>query len=581
MELYILCSFPCFAQKYDYQWIHGVYYNGNDESNFIIDFTVFPPIVRSVGSKFLGEYTTVSQSTFNGNFLFYSNGCQAVDRNHILIDNGDSLLGVNHYCFLPGGDARIPHGAFVLPDKELGHFLQFGHSVRYPTQSPNNCSYDRFLFHILDMDANQGLGKVTQKNQLLMEGCFQVASANRHANGRDWWLLVGDNRDQRFYRWLLTPSGIQGPWTQEITNPTLDGYWFCGWTEFSPDGTKYVVNACRTGVALYDFDRCTGLLSGPVFLSRTTSNSNWWNYGTAFSPSGRFLYATDGGSKRLWQYDLTATDIDGSKEIVALYDNFVDTTGRPTSFTYFQNGPDGKLYIWAGDSYYMHIMHYPDRKGTDCQVQQRAIQLPKFAFAANIYYPRYRLGPLDNSPCDTLGLNNLPHAEYRYDLADSAQTLALQFTDVSWYEPDHWQWDFGDPASGGGNASAGQNPVHTFSKSGTYTVCLIAGNQYAADTICKQVTVGMSSAYALPALPQAQVYPNPVADALTVHLPALLPSHALRFALMDALGRTVREAALSEFETAVAVAGLPAGMYFWRMSVGGAVLQIGKVVVMQ
>jgi hypothetical protein len=497
------------------------------------------------------------------------------------MDNGDSLLlNSCHNCFLSGNSPRIAHGAFALPSSQKNSYLQFGHAYKYPAKN-DGCDFYRFVYHDIDMNANQGLGKVTQKNQLLMEGCFQVASANRHANGRDWWLLVGDNRDQRFYRWLLTPSGIEGPWTQEITNPTLDGYWFCGWTEFSPDGTKYIVNACRSGTAVYDFDRCTGLLSGPAFLSRTTTGSTWWNYGAAFSPSGRFLYTTDGGSKRLWQYDLTATDIDGSKEIVALYDNFIDTTLRPTLFTYFQNGPDGKLYIWAGDSYYMHIMRYPDRKGADCQVQKRAIQLPKFAFGANIYYPRYRLGPLDNSSCDTLGLNNLPHAEYRYDLADSAQILALQFTDVSWYEPDHWHWDFGDPASGGGNASAGQNPVHTFSKSGAYTVCLIAGNQYAADTICKQVTVGMSSAYALPALPQAQVYPNPVADALTVRLPALLPGHALRFALTDALGRTVCEAALSDFETDVAVAGLPAGMYFWRVSVGGAVLQMGKVVVMQ
>ncbi len=43
-----------------------------------------------------------------------------------------------------------------------------------------------------------------------MEGCFQVASANRHANGRDWWLLVGDNREQKFYRWLFTPLSVRG-----------------------------------------------------------------------------------------------------------------------------------------------------------------------------------------------------------------------------------------------------------------------------------------------------------------------------------------------------------------------------------
>ena len=91
--------------------------------------------------------------------------------------------------------------------------------------------------------------------------------------------------------------------------------------------------------------------------------------------------------------------------------------------------------------------------------------------------------------------------------------------------------------------------------------------------------VGISSAYTLPALPQVQVSPNPAADALTVRQPALLPGHALRSALVDALGRTVREVALSDFETEVDVAGLPAGMYYWRVSAGGEALQAGKVVV--
>ena len=226
-------------------------------------------------------------------------------------------------------------------------------------------------------------------------------------------------------------------------------------------------------------------------------------------------------------------------------------------------------------------MDYPDMPGASCGFRRKAIVLPSTTTASNFYYPHYRLGPLDNTSCDTLGLNNLPHAEYRYDLADSTQALALQFTDVSWYEPDHWHWDFGDPASGSSNSIMEQNPVHTFSKSGIYTVCLIASNQYAADTICKQVKVGISSAYTLPALPQAQVYPNPVTAALTVRLPALLPGHALRFALTDALGRAVREHTLTDFETEVDVAGLPKGMYFWQVSAGGEALQTGKIIVIQ
>ena len=60
----------------------------------------------------------------------------------------------------------------------------------------------------------------------------------------------------------------------------------------------------------------------------------------------------------------------------------------------------------------------------------------------------------------------------------------------------------------------------------------------------------------------------------------LLLGHALRFALTDALARAVRERVLTDFETEVDVAGLPKGMYFWRVTVGCEVLQAGKAVKM-
>ena len=299
-----------------------------------------------------------------------------------------------------------------------------------------------------------------------------------------------------------------------------------------------------------------------------------------FCPDGRFVYACVDEVFRVEQFDLSAPDIGSSRTLIAKWDGIKDAQfGTPIGFTDFQHGPDGKLYIWSGTRS-MHVIDYPNRIGANCVFRKQAINLPGTPFAASFYYPHYRLGPLDNSSCDILGLNNLPHAEYRYDLSDSTQALALQFTDISWYEPDQWHWDFGDTASGSSNSSTEQNPVHTFSKSGIYTICLIVSNQYASDTICKEIKVGISSTYTLPALPQAHVYPNPATDELRVRLPALLPGHALRFTLTDALGRTVREVALSDFETEVNMVGLPTGMYFWRLNIKEAVVQTGKLVKM-
>ncbi len=51
-----------------------------------------------------------------------------------------------------------------------------------------------------------------------------------------------------------------------------------------------------------------------------------------------------------------------------------------------------------------------------------------------------------------------------------------------------WLWDFGD-----GNTSTAQFPTHTYIISGTYTVCLIAFNNCAADTICANLTVNCNA----------------------------------------------------------------------------------------
>lgn len=56
---------------------------------------------------------------------------------------------------------------------------------------------------------------------------------------------------------------------------------------------------------------------------------------------------------------------------------------------------------------------------------------------------------------------------------------ALTFTDLSAPNPAAWEWDFGD-----GNTSTAQNPQHTYTTAGTYTVTLIAtGNNNCVDTI--------------------------------------------------------------------------------------------------
>ena len=67
----------------------------------------------------------------------------------------------------------------------------------------------------------------------------------------------------------------------------------------------------------------------------------------------------------------------------------------------------------------------------------------------------------------------------------SSDTLScdgtINFTDLSSNGPTSWIWNFGD-----GNTSNFQNPSHTYSSGGSYTVSLITTNQYGSDILTYQ-----------------------------------------------------------------------------------------------
>ena len=70
------------------------------------------------------------------------------------------------------------------------------------------------------------------------------------------------------------------------------------------------------------------------------------------------------------------------------------------------------------------------------------------------------------------------------DFSSSATNATADFTDLSTATPTAWMWDFGD-----GQTSTMQNPTHTYTASGTYTVCLVAINSCGADTMCQNISV--------------------------------------------------------------------------------------------
>ncbi len=74
----------------------------------------------------------------------------------------------------------------------------------------------------------------------------------------------------------------------------------------------------------------------------------------------------------------------------------------------------------------------------------------------------------------------VPVANFSADPTAGYAPLVVTFTDLSTGGPTSWSWDFGD-----GQNSTDQNPVHTYSSPGTYTVILNASNLYSSDEMEK------------------------------------------------------------------------------------------------
>ena len=423
---------------------------------------------------------------------------------------------------------------------------------------------------------------MTQRRVVVLEDTIRVGKllAVKHANGRDWWLPINEQNTNRYYMYLIDPQGIHLSHRQTIGLPVIDGL---GQACFSPDGKHFaVVNSVSSWegayLDVYDFDRCTGLLSNHRQLHYPSNGAA----GCAFSKNARFLYVNF--RLNLYQYDLQAANFEDSQQLIAIY--VPPPPGEyPATFYQMQLAPDDKIYISGTNSLRaLSVIHRPDETGSDCQFERAGLKLPVNNLFSVSYSPNYRLGPLDGFPCDTLGLNNVPVAWYRYQ-QDTIEPLLVGFHDLSHHEPASWHWDFGDPASGASNSAMERHPTHLYTAPGKYEACLTVRNAYGSHTHCKMLFLGVTPSENPVLQEQVQVSPNPFGERLAIAFSATNLRRPV-FLLYDATGRLVRREHLSLGVNEVETGNLPKGMYFWAVESAGRVgdhpqrVKAGKLVKM-
>ncbi|HPF34347.1 MAG TPA: S8 family serine peptidase [Candidatus Krumholzibacteria bacterium] len=77
-----------------------------------------------------------------------------------------------------------------------------------------------------------------------------------------------------------------------------------------------------------------------------------------------------------------------------------------------------------------------------------------------------------------------PTADFTGTPVSGTTPLTVDFTDLSTDAPTAWSWSFGD-----GGASTAQNPSHTYTAAGTYSVTLTATNAFGSDALTRSAYI--------------------------------------------------------------------------------------------
>ncbi len=561
------------AQKEDFVWKSGVTHsNGGGVTFFQFTDCSFESewVIQDAPMIREGSKSTMADS--KGNLLFYTDGFDIFNAEHKIMENGDSLFN-----FAPPGYPDFYNLEGGLNDYGRNLILHLpGHNSKYLVLSQDKESVQDVVpgakgininYSLIDLSKNNGLGKVVEKRNILMENDFESGQLNaiRHANGRDWWLVVKAWEQSKWYMFILDPDGIRLSHVEEVNeipdfgasvtvyNYPRDKFYFIekpetpfSWDEDWYDNRFYA----------FDFDRCLGSLIYNRSFVIKTKTVVLVDHRCDFDLTGRYMYCSSSAGEYLFKYDLNISD---SFPEILFY-------GEELDYLFFENiyqariTPQGELWLQHYGDSFITIIHNPELPGSEININPEPIKTPwrnqgRFPNNAN-----YRIGPIDGSPCDTLGINNEPVAWFRYN-GMNLEHLERRFTDISYFRPEQWHWDFDD-----GTTYDGQHPgVHEFPGPGEYYVCLTVSNEFAEDTYCEWVVIDSLVSTTEPIVRETdfRLYPNPGTGDFTLEFSNPLSSPAT-LTVVDMLGREVHRETTStgSADIQLSLSGdLPPGRY--------------------
>ena len=369
-------------------------------------------VMRDFTMNFSEKYISLTEAKHNiafdiakasicdedGNILFYSNGCGVYNIDNQLMPNGDSInYNIFYDEWVEGCEYGYPlaQGMIILPDpaNDYGFYIIHKPTELYRVDGDNKFISDELRYTYVDMRLDNDRGVVTEKNQIFFNKELKKSSylsAMQHTNKKDWWIVDHSDQGNIYYRMLLTQDGFTQIDSQSI-GPDLyiPPPYATGNARFSPDGSKYAYFNVIDGLHLYDFDRSTGLFSNGRYLPWEPYDQYNWGGTIEFSPNSKYVYICN--EDQLFQLDIDDISDPDNLTLIDEYNGNIDPFR--TSFFIMTLAPDCKIYIAPGSSSNVyHVIHEPNRKGTDCRFLQGDLKLPVTSSRGGFpYFPRFRV----------------------------------------------------------------------------------------------------------------------------------------------------------------------------------------------
>ncbi|MCE3225800.1 MAG: hypothetical protein K0S32_351 [Bacteroidetes bacterium] len=360
--LFLLLSSFAFSQQQGNLW-----YFGNMAG---VDFSSGNPVAISGGQTPLwgGAFTGHSEGTAvicdsTGSLLFYTNGETIWNQNHVVMPNGNGLLG----------HSSSSQSSLIIPKPGSSRFFYV-----FTTDGMQNNLQNGYRYSMIDMCLNNGKGDVIPnvKNIKLTDSVAEKQVAVKHTNGVDYWIITHKFFSNQFYAYLVTSTTISPPVVSAIGSiHTLSPSYgtALGQMKASPNGQKLALvngNSSANIAEYFDFNPSTGVVSNMVNI-QTNIVHNY--YGVSFSPDNSKLYISSClNGNGIYQFDLSAGGGNPASVVASKY----LVTGVYNHLA-LQLANNGKIYTTRTPTSRQHLgcINNPNLAGAACVYQDSAVFL--------------------------------------------------------------------------------------------------------------------------------------------------------------------------------------------------------------